>query len=390
MTVRQRSVLCCVAASLVVAANAARASEVKRSIPIHGNFGLNLPDLVEIARLARGYFPKGVEIGESLSLKDERGMETTYNAGFDWALVQAPHTIMGGTLHLKAWQDELAPVDYVFLTWSNEYASLTVSGNNATHVDAAFFAIERAVQQKKQSTPPPESSVDFVRIVEIPPLGLSQADLVTLIERIYSQLEGEERGEATLTLGTGASKLQLKLSGPPPLALLSKSVDPATLFEFSYQGAPKAAVTRIDLSLDDSSRSIRVSGKSPAKVDGLVNTIREDLARFERWMGGSARRTLLGSILFVLAICLPLVGFATQKKAIIIPACITCPLIIIALVALPWPKLLPGTGVYSSSAAWALREANTVALIGVWASLLSLGVMCIQGCRWLYRRAKTT
>ena len=156
-----------------------------------------------------------------------------------------------------------------------------------------------------------------------------------------------------------------------------------------------APISEIYLTLNDSWRTISISGRDQSLVNGLLLLVKEEIGKFGCSLGGGDTRRFWGYVLFILANIFAwspwilrrfprFVGADSRNQIRIVSACSAIALgLFISVFALPWADWFPGIAIrkYSISTWELIGPYVTIASLLVGLVGLALSLVLFLGSR---------
>lgn len=219
-----------------------------------------------------------------------------------------------------------------------------------------------------------DTSPIYSREITISPVRLTHKELAELFLRVNGlatkandKLDPDRLTEIVTIKGTGGTGYTYRdRRGSYDFSKLPQFTNN---FSYSYSHKSDAPVSRISLILTDTSRLLTVEGASPEQVDGILSVVSEFLGDRTTILGGWGFRLLAGLIAIVLSNVLVQIPKWRGAKGVVIVIS-TLVGVPILMFALPWEYWLPGTGIYSESASWIVRNSAEFSFCSGLASLL--------------------
>ncbi len=213
----------------------------------------------------------------------------------------------------------------------------------------------------------------------LPPLKMSAADLDTTLHKTHAFIASANGfaandGSARESVKLGVRGHEIEI---PHFSLASSLAFPKELFKFSYiYNRPAKPISSVIIDLGDNSRQVLVTGESEDQVKAISDLIEKDLRRFSTPIGGASFRGAAGICLAVLFLAFLGLGGACWWRTRTYGALgmLICSAIGLLLVlALPWPRYLPGFVLYQSYSPFLLiRYAPEIFSLMLGAALLGI------------------
>jgi len=223
---------------------------------------------------------------------------------------------------------------------------------------------------------PTEAAPVYQREVSIPPLRMSYHDLAEYLKRIRSFIEKvngpiEFNSFQFESLELKGDDGSLSFDETYDLSQLNSIEKPIWSIAYSIM-RPKAPISEVRLLFADYDRSVKISGLAPEQVDALIGMISGDFSHHSTFLGGALRRMIF---VFVIAVLLPIVmgitGITRDTQAL--NAIMSWTLIAGSLLAMYF-NIFPGVAVFPGDAAWTVRYAPQISVLGLIATVL-LGIL---------------
>jgi hypothetical protein len=196
----------------------------------------------------------------------------------------------------------------------------------------------------------------FSRELDLPPLRLTYADLLTTIQ---TALDYVKPVNANPPPRNPTGELSISAVGvETTLADLSHGVTGRKLPEVAYAAnyrfyAPEQRISSVSIWLRDSGRSIKVEGRDPNHVDALAVLLERQLSSHSYYFGGLGFRLFgwLGAILLLNVLAQTSI-FPVWLR---ISAIIVLVLFMVTAIFLPYERAFPGFAIYAGEASFIRR-----------------------------------
>lgn len=237
------------------------------------------------------------------------------------------------------------------------------------------------------------SNVEYRIEFELPPLSLSQQDLIKILQKIHNLASSankdidSDRVEENLSLS--GSGVTIKQKGEPQIISPMAGMDVANSVDYDYScyiksGAP---ISKVNLRLYSFGRQVSIGGTSQEQVEAIAADIRQSFDRYVNWFGGTFANILMivAADLFFIFFGMMVINFLERKygpgpywKAFL-------PWAIIIGISLPflfdWMKLFPKVAIYKESSSFIIRNTALFTFIGLVVGIIAL-ILAIVGLRY--------
>jgi hypothetical protein len=222
------------------------------------------------------------------------------------------------------------------------------------------------------------NGAEFSQSRNLPPLKLAANELDAILNKTHSFVDaangpaGQDSSRETVRVRVRGHEIEI-----PHFSLASNLAFPNEIFAFSYTyyQADKP-ISSVTIDLDDSSRSVSVTGESAEKVGELSTLLENDFRRYATAAGGLKFRRVAGVLLLVTFLMSLMVSGAfwwntRRYNAVGMLVCSALGLLLTLLV--PWNRFLPGFALYQSySPFFLIRHAREIFLLAVLAMLAGI------------------
>ena len=218
-------------------------------------------------------------------------------------------------------------------------------------------------------TPSPvhAQTATYFQSTEFSTVRLSYADLSDLVTRLHGVVAQanlaamctSDRGSLTV----GDNSRSVELTGDFSLGSFARAPLVAYSMSYSYS-CYDAPISRVDLSLGDFSRKLRVSGRSRDQVAALSAMLTDMLKHHESGIGGFGFRVFGAGVLLLVGSAIPLLSSLSSRRAVKVVCGVAGPMVCLSIWIFPWDGWFPGAAFYSGDAAFLVRHNALVTFAG--------------------------
>lgn len=223
---------------------------------------------------------------------------------------------------------------------------------------------------------------NYSKIVEIPPLRISYAELQAVLDKGASLMSAANGSLHLLwheemrlqERELRVNKWGHRLEGDARL--------PKTLDHFDYTAWTRdAPVTLLSLSFSNYSRTLSVEGQGPHEVDAVFIALRDELSKLSTSVGGPLFSVLRITLISVLALSLFFLAswwiWMETRPRIILGPIVLVVVLLVALIILPIGDMLSGFVAVREDASFIVRYGAEISFWGLILGILGTGLSLI-------------
>ncbi|MGD8453850.1 MAG: hypothetical protein PVJ57_18705 [Phycisphaerae bacterium] len=225
------------------------------------------------------------------------------------------------------------------------------------------------------------AQTEYSRREELPPVHISQADLIKLVQKVRTLVESanqsvdpERLKHATSRLTISGGGREIAVDGEPTSDMFEALPVVSDRVEYMYR-CSDAPVTQVIVQLGEYLRTVNVSGTAPASVDSLCLIIAEGLRGYRTRLGGRVirRGCFIGGtmLLFSLLIACVLSRVRLEYQPAAMAALLG--LFIPASFFMGWlaetSGWFPAFAMFRGDVAWYRRHADAIGAFGAGATI---------------------
>ncbi|TGM82433.1 hypothetical protein EHR01_06540 [Leptospira mtsangambouensis] len=221
------------------------------------------------------------------------------------------------------------------------------------------------------------SKTIYTKEYKIPPMRISYSDLQNLLNRIDSLKDNAQVTKSntyeTMLMKNKEHSITIENSNIIPLE--SNIPDQINSFSYNYFVSGDASISRIDLNFDEYSRTLKISGSSPNKVDAAFYVLVNDIDKLSSNIGGYIFMMMIktlciiilsGLVYFILAI------YKKLSKYSLLGISLFLTLVTYIIFFSPLDQLFSGFSAIKGDAQFLVRYGPIISFLGLLTSLFPI------------------
>lgn len=216
------------------------------------------------------------------------------------------------------------------------------------------------------------AEVNYSKSANLPPLRISFPDLQNILNKAASLMATANSGVGSklereqVSLYEGGQRVTI--SGHAFNAERMRLPQAIDHLEYSAWASEPAPVRRIEISLQDFSRTLLVEGLSPDQVDALFSTLRDDLMSASSVIGGPFQRFFILYVfmgMLIINMFFTLIEWIKSKKRPSVPPLVFTVICLIIVLALPVNEIFEGFSAIPGDASFMVRHGAVISFLGL-------------------------